>query len=97
MKYVKARPVVDIVREYMRNAGLETPLLQHRLIDKAWPAVVGNDVVAQTQSIRIYNEVLYVQLRSAVLRQELMMRRTEIVRQLNAYVDAFVISDMRVS
>lgn len=95
MKYVKAKPIADILRDYMRQEGLETPLLQHRLIEKAWPAVVGEDVVAETSSIKIYNQVLYVHLRSAVLRQELMMQRTALVQRLNSYVSAFIISDIR--
>lgn len=95
MRYVKARPISDILREYMRSEGLETPLLEHRLIEKGWPAVVGEDAAAETSKIRIYNQVLYVQLRSPALRQELMMQRTDLVRRLNAYVDAFIISDIR--
>ncbi len=97
MKYVKTKPISDILREYMRMQGLETPLLQHRLIEKGWPAVVGKEVEAATSSIKIYNQVLYVRLRSAVLRQELMMQRTLLVQRLNAYVDAFIISDIHFS
>lgn len=97
MKYIKAKPIEDLVSEYLRFSGLETPLLEHRLMDKAWPAVVGKDVEACTRSLKIFNQVLYVKVDSAVVRQELLMQRTSLVHRLNAYVDAYVISDIRFS
>ncbi|MBR4649807.1 MAG: DUF721 domain-containing protein, partial [Bacteroidaceae bacterium] len=36
-------------------------------------------------------------LSSAVVRQELHMQRTDLVRRLNAFVDAFVIADIHLS
>ena len=41
----------DLIRQNMRNQGLETPLLQKRLID-AWPEVVGEVIARYTRVVR---------------------------------------------
>ena len=37
----QAKQIHEILGQYLRRSGLETPLLQHRVID-AWDEVVGN-------------------------------------------------------
>lgn len=97
MKYVKARPFGDLLNEFLREEGLETPLLEHRLVTQAWPAVVGDYANEHTESLRVSNQTLYACISSPVVRQELHMRRTELVHRLNEFVDAFVIADIRFS
>ena len=97
MKYVKPQPITDILHEFLREEGLETPLLEHRLMTQAWPAVVGEYVAGQTEELRIKNQTLYARISSPVVRQELHMQRTDLARRLNEYVDAFVIAEIRFS
>ena len=72
---------------------VETPLNEHRLI-QAWDTVLGPAVSRYTKEIRIYNQVLFVTISSAALRNELMMRRTELVARLNAQAGAQVITQI---
>ena len=97
MKYVKTRKIEDLLHEYLREEGLETPLLEHRLIHQGWPAVVGDYAAGCTEDLKIHNQTLYARISSSVVRQELHMQRTELVRKLNAFVDAFVIADIRLN
>ena len=83
----------DLVMRNLRAQGLETPLLQKRLID-AWPVVAG-PTARYTQDVVIRNQTLYVKLLSPALRAELSMRRQELVQQLNAAVQSQVIADIR--
>ena len=78
----------------LRENGLETPLLQKRLVD-AWPEVAGPSVARFTREVSIYNQVLYVKLSSPVLRTELSMRRQSYIDKLNHLVGARIITDMR--
>lgn len=78
----------------LRVQGLETPLLQKRLID-AWPIVAGPAIARYTQEVYIRNQTLYVRLSSPALRAELSMRCQELVQQLNDYVQSQVIADIR--
>ena len=93
MKKTDSEQVGGVIRQYLREMGLETPLNEHRLI-MAWDKVLGPSVSRYTKEIRIYNQVLFVTITSAALRNELMMRRTELVARLNTEVGAQVITQI---
>lgn len=78
----------------LREQGLETPLLQKRLID-SWPVVAGEAVARYTTSVTIRNQTLYVKLSAPALRADLSMRRQELTRLLNDHVGGQVIADVR--
>jgi predicted nucleic acid-binding Zn ribbon protein len=58
---------------------------------EAWKDVVGPTIARYTSNLYIKNQILYVHLSSSVLRQELMMGRDMLVRNLNNHVGAQVI------
>ena len=84
----------ELVMRNLRAQGLETPLLQKRLIE-AWPVVAGPTVMRYTRETVIRNQTLYVRLSSPALRAELSMCRQELVKKLNDYVQSQVIADIR--
>ena len=94
MKRKKAIPIGDLVRQYLRDEGLETPLNQHRLIS-SWGEVMGNGILTYTGELFIKNQTLWVKINSSVLRQELSVGRNQIVRRLNEHVGAQVITDVK--
>lgn len=93
MKKTESERVDGVIMQYLREFGLETPLNEHRLI-QAWDTVLGPAVSKYTKELRIYNQVLFVTVSSAVIRNELMMRRTELVSRLNSHVGAQVITQI---
>lgn len=90
MKRNNAEPIGKLIQQYLRQEGMESPLNEQRLLD-AWPQVLG-PMAAYTTDLFIRNQVLYVHLTSAALRQELMMGRELLVRNLNKMVGATVIT-----
>ena len=86
--------IKDLILRNLRAQGLETPLLQKRLID-AWPTVMGPGIAAYTQNLFIRNQTLYVHLTSPALRADLSMQRQDIVKRLNTEVGSQVIADIR--
>ena len=94
MRRTKAKEIGDLLRQFIRDEGLETPLNQHRLIS-SWGEVMGKGIYSYTGDIFIKNQTLYVKITSSVLRQELTIGRKNIVRRLNDHVGAQVIVDIR--
>ena len=84
----------DVLLRNLREQGLETPLMQKRLVD-AWPEVAGPVIARYTLNTYIYNQTLYVRLSNPALRSDLSMMRQELVRKLNAKVGEQVITDVR--
>ena len=83
----------DILLRNLREQGLETPLLQKRLVD-SWPEVAGPVIARYTLNTYIYNQTLYVRLSTPSLRADLSLMRSELVKKLNAVVGQQVISDV---
>jgi predicted nucleic acid-binding Zn ribbon protein len=70
--------VNDIVREFQ----IESKLDEARIIS-LWKEITGSYPAKTTTHIRLQGYVLFVRLNSSVVRNELYMKRTEIIRQLN--------------
>ena len=93
MKRGGVKSISELVKATCREEGLETPLNEYRLIN-SWSQVLGPTVKYYTKELYIRNQVLYVQVTSSVLRQELMMNRKTLVHRLNEHVGALVITDI---
>lgn len=85
----------DVLQQYLRDGGLETPLLHKRVVD-AWDEVVGVTVSRYTSEKFIRNQVLFVKIINPALRQDLSMMRSQLIKRLNDSVGSSVISDVRI-
>ena len=94
--------VDSILHSVLRNQGLETPLLQRRVIgawDEALRSLLDADmaeyVISSTQSREIRNQTLWVKISSPAVRADLQMKCSDIVTILNNKVGAQVITSVR--
>lgn len=94
MKRNNTEKLGDVIRKLLRQEGLETPLNEHRLIE-SWRDVVGQAIYKYTTNLYIKNQVLYVNISSSVVRQELQMGREILIKNLNAQVGSQVIVDIK--
>ena len=90
----KVESLRDVLLRNLREQGLETPLLQKRLVE-AWPQVVGPVIARYTLNTYIYNQTLFVCLSNPALRSDLSMMRTELVKKLNDVAGQQIIVDIR--
>jgi hypothetical protein len=93
MKRNRAITIGEAIRRALREQGLEAPLNQQRIIDR-WPEVVGKGISSYTSSLYIKNQTLYMHVSSPALREELLMARSVLVKNLNQAVGAQVICDI---
>lgn len=91
----EVKPLSEMLQRFLREEGLETPLLQKRLVD-AWGSVVGEAVNRYTSEKFIKNQVLFVKITNPALRQDLSMMRSQLTRRLNEAVGTSVITDVRI-
>ncbi len=94
MKKYNTAGIADVLSKYLRDEGLETPLLEYRAL-QAWPEVVGQAISRYTTDLHIRNGILYVKVSSAPLRQNLQMGHKDIAERINAHVKSHVLSDVR--
>ena len=89
MKRNDAEQIGKLIRSFLRQESLESPLNERRLIS-SWAEVLGPTIASYTRELYIKN----VHLTSAALRQERMMGRDLLVRNLNRHVGAQVITNI---
>ena len=93
MKRNDAEQIGKLIRTFLRQESLESPLNEQRLIN-SWAEILGPAIASYTRELYIRNQILYVHLTSAALRQERMMGRDLLVRNLNRHVGAQVITNI---
>lgn len=91
----KVEQINTVINDFLRSSGIETPLLQRRLIN-SWEDVAGKSVAKYTRDIYINNQTLMVKITNPALRQDLAMRKTSLMKQLNDSVGSIVIYDIRI-
>ena len=91
----QVKPIDEILQQFMRQEGLETPLQQKRLLD-SWETVTGTTVARYTGEKYIKNQTLHVKITNPALRQDLSMMRSQLIKRLNGEVGAMVIADIRI-
>lgn len=82
------------LQAFLRESALETPLLQHRLVQQ-WPAIVGPTIAQHTEALCVKDQALWIRVHTPALRSQLLMMRQQLVRQLNAAIGSTLIYDLR--
>lgn len=95
MKRQNAQSIGEVLVEFLRENGMEKPILERRVVEQ-WPRVMGETVARLTRSVEVTDGVLYVKLSSAALRSQLFEIRFDLVKKLNEAVGCEgVIRDVR--
>ncbi|WP_100612359.1 DUF721 domain-containing protein [Confluentibacter lentus] len=74
--------ISDALKEFVETNKLEKGLDKVNVLD-AWATLMGNGVNNYTTSIQLERDILYVQLSSSVLREELSYGKEKIINLLN--------------
>ncbi len=93
MKRKDAVPIRDILKDIIKEPKLERKLLEAKIIN-AWGDILGKSIENSTKKIYIHNRKLFVELKSAVVRNELMMMRTAILQRLNQIAGSRIIDEI---
>ena len=72
----------DLMKSFVKENKLEKGLDKVN-VEAAWRAMMGNGVNTYTTSIKLHKDVLYVELSSSVLREELSYGKDKIIVMLN--------------
>lgn len=93
MRRTNSEQIGDLLRRFLREQGIETPLMEHRAV-ALWPQVAGPAITRLTGDVSFRNGTLYVKILRPALRQDLMMGRTELCRRLNAAIGSNVVEQI---
>jgi len=72
----------DLMKSFVKENKLEKGLDKVN-VEAAWRAMMANGVNTYTTSVKLHKDVLYVELSSSVLREELSYGKDKIIVMLN--------------
>jgi len=93
MKNQNNYKVGDIIRRLMKNPKLAEKLEKLDALE-AWEEIIGKQICNYVKDQRINKGILYVQLKSAVIRNELSYKKSEIITQINQRIGKKLIVDL---
>jgi len=66
----------------------ETSVIAH------WPELVGKSVANRTKELFIHNKKLFLRIESSVIKNELMLMRTQIIEKINAEAKSVLVDEI---
>ena len=85
--------ITSIISNVLKNQNLEQPLNDKR-IEEAWELTAGSAFVKYTTAVKSQRGVLYVSLSSSIVRNELLMAKTFIIKSLNKNLGSNIVKDV---
>ncbi len=85
--------ISDVIKDFIKTNKLDKGLDKVN-ISEAWHNVMGKAVSGYTTSVKLDNDVLYVQLSSSVLREELSYGKEKILKMLNEEIGKDLVSKL---
>ena len=76
------KPLKEVLQEFVEVFSLGNKLNQCKVIDK-WNEVVGPVIAKHTTNLFIQKKVLYVELDSSIVRNEISIMKSRILDELN--------------
>ena len=93
MRHSRTESIGKVVDSYLKGAGIDNKIREVRMIN-SWEDIVGRSVAKVTTAVYFRNGVLFVSLRSSVVRSELMMLREGLIKALNDKAGMTLVTDI---
>lgn len=86
-------PVSDVIDLFLRQYGLDSQYKEFRLL-QSWKEVMGPMVANRTTNLQIREGIIYLQIDSPVLKNELHFGKKSIIANLNHHAGSEVVKDI---
>ncbi len=82
MRRSNTQSLSEVLKEFIEQKRFDRKLKEIDVVE-SWEQLLGKTIAHYTRNIYIRNRILYVQISSAVVKNELFMMREEIRRRIN--------------
>lgn len=82
MRRSYTQPLSEVLRDYIKENNIGKKLKEVDIV-QSWEDLLGKTIVYYTRNVSLKNRILFVEISSSVVKNELFMMRDEIKRKLN--------------
>jgi predicted nucleic acid-binding Zn ribbon protein len=84
----------EAIGELARSFGIQDKLRQYEAVNQ-WASIVGKRIAREAEAVKVEKGVLVVRVKTSVWRNELNMRKHEIIEKLNRAIGSETVKDIR--
>ena len=88
------KPLGAMLEDLIGSLGIQKKLHEYEAVTQ-WSGIVGGHIAEMTVPVRITQGVLIVRVRTSTWRNELTMRKKEIIEKVNKAIGANTVKDIR--
>lgn len=82
MRKSNTQPLGEVLREYIRKMNMENKLKEVDVV-ASWEQLLGKTIAHYTRNIYLSKKILYVEISSSIVKNELVMMREKIRQRMN--------------
>lgn len=82
MRRSNTQSLSEVLKDFVQQNRMERKLKEVDIV-QGWEDLLGSTIARYTRNIYIRNRILYVEITSAVVKNELFLMREEICRRIN--------------
>lgn len=89
-------PLKDLIDKFMKAYNLDGRMKEMN-IRHNWEEIVGPAIFRRTESVQFNGSVLLLKVKSSVMRQELLLIKSDLIAKINEYAGESLVSDVWIS
>ena len=93
IRRTKTRKLQEVINEFLKENKLDSKLKERELINN-WEDVTGKMIARATHNIYIKDRTLFVEVRSSVIKNELVMIKEGLIQALNKSIGENLINNI---
>lgn len=82
MRRTEIQSIGSVIKEYLKENKFDRKLAEVDIVS-SWASIVGKPIARTTSSIYIKDSILYLHMKSSIVRHELLMVRSDLMRVIN--------------
>ena len=94
MKNDSTQSIREAIGKYLKEEKLDGKFNEHKLIGM-WQELMGPIISSRTARMFIKKKILYVNINSAPLKQELNMSKVKVLKLIHKKTDTHIIDDVK--
>ena len=87
-------PLKNAIQNFLKSQRMERRY-NYALITNSWEDIVGKTVASRTTKMFVKDSILFVEVNSAPLKNELCIAKTKILEKIEEFVGEKVLNDIR--